>query len=71
MARFKTTLAAVAATGLVLAQPASAAVRSAAPVETTESLDQGSGMVVGLLGLLGLVFIIMALTDGDDGPSSP
>lgn len=75
MARLKFTMAALAAAGLALAQPASAAVRTGSPVGETEAAAPGQEMIIGLLGLVGVVFAIMALTDGSDPtdrlPTSP
>jgi hypothetical protein len=75
MARFKYTMAALAAAGLALAQPASAAVRTGSPVGETEAAAPGSTMVFGLLGLVGVVFAIMALSNSSDPtdalPTSP
>ena len=73
MARFNRMLAALAATGLVLAQPAAAA--TASGEESGWFADSpGAAPVVGLIGLFGLIFVIMAISDGDDNddvPTSP
>jgi hypothetical protein len=63
--RFKSMLAALAASGLILAQPAAAA--------DGGWFDDAPGAepVVGLLGLVGLIFVIMAITDGDDFDDVP
>ena len=73
MARLKSMLAGLAATGLVLAQPTAAFAQDAGDDEDASSIPEGSGAVIGILGLLGLVFIIMALTDDDNNnaPHSP
>jgi hypothetical protein len=68
--RISNALGALAAAGLLLAQPAAAAVRSGSPVGDSEKIEPGSGMVVGLILLLAVVFGIMAITD-DDGSNSP
>ena len=75
MARFKYTMAALAAAGLAIAQPASAAVRTGAPIGDSEAAAPGEGMIFGLLGLIGLVFLIMAISQSSDPtdalPTSP
>jgi len=74
MARIKYMIAALAAAGLTLAQPAAAAARTGSPIGESEAQADGpgSGMVIGLLGLVGVVFLIMAITgDDNDSPSSP
>jgi hypothetical protein len=75
MARFKYTMAALAAAGLAFAQPALAAERIASPVDETEAAAPGSTMIVGLLGLVGVIFAIMALSNSSDPtaalPTSP
>ena len=77
MTRFMKTAAVLAATGLMLAQPAAATARTAASTGDSEALagtPPGSTAVIGLIAALGLVFVIMAITDGDDNddvPTSP
>ena len=75
MARFKYTVAALAAAGLALAQPASAAERTASPVAEAEADGPGATMIIGLLGLVGVIFAIMALSNSSDPtdalPTSP
>jgi len=74
MARFNGMVAALATAGLVLAQPAAAATRTAAATGAGEAMLEeypGSTMVVGLIGLVGVIFVIMAITDGDDSDDFP
>lgn len=77
MARFRFMMAALAAGGLTLAQPAMAAARIGSPVGDAEAQAQGpgAGMIAGLLGIVGLVFLIMAISDSEDPtadlPTSP
>jgi len=65
MIRFKSMLTALAASGLVLAQPAAAAADDGDGSGWFAD-SPGAAPVVGLIGLVGLVFVIMAITDGDD-----
>ena len=69
MARFKFTMA-LAAAGLALAQPASAAVRTGSPVGESEAAAPGATMIIGLLGLVGVIFAIMALSNSSDPTAS-
>jgi len=78
MARFSSLLAVLAASGLAVAQPAAAAVRTGSPIGQSEAIVEGPGAyaVLGLIALFGVVFLIMAITDdydpdNDGRPTSP
>ena len=73
MARFNGMFAALAATGLLLAQPAAAATADSEGGMFADA--PGAAPIVGLIGLVGLIFLIMVISDGDDSsddrPTSP
>jgi len=76
MTRFRMTATTLTAAGLVLAQPATAAARAAAPLSDSEQLadSPGAGAAFGAIAIVALISLLMLTGrhgSEDDRPTSP